>query len=280
MSSYRIILTRFLQALPGLLLVLKLHAQSDTAINLPEFKTFPQTIADFTIDNLGNLFLVDERQQVKKLNDKFDSVAVYNDVRRYGQLSYIDAGNPLKVLLFYKDFNTVVVLDRFLNTRTTIDLRQSNILQASTIAQSYDNNLWVFDELDYKVKKLDDNGRILLESPDFRITFDDPPHPGKLEDYNKFLYAYDSSKGLLVMDYFGAYRNLVAYKGWQNVHGISRGIVATDATGLVYYVPGNPEVQHQRLPATILQAKKIRIFNNRLYALLAGGILRIWQLPV
>ena len=49
-----------------------------------------------------------------------------------------------------------MVLDRFLNIRNTIDLRQSGIFQVSAVAQSYDNNIWVFDDLDSKIKKIDD----------------------------------------------------------------------------------------------------------------------------
>lgn len=254
---------------------MRLSAQ-DTAFKL--LHIYPYAITDFTVDNLGNLFVLNDAQQVKKISPEFDSLAVFNDIRRYGQLYAIDASNPLKILLFYKDFSTIVVLDRFLNIRNSIDLRLSDIVQCSAIAQSYDNNIWVFDEFNSKVKKLDENGKLLLESPDFRVVFSNPPHPYKLEDYNRFLYAYDSSQGLLVMDYFGAYKNLVAYKGWRNVHGIAKGLVATDSTGLIYFQPGNVDIQHQKLPPDILQSKKIRINGTKLYSLGADGNLSVYQL--
>ena len=40
--------------------------------------------------------------------------AVFNDVKKFGQATLIDVSNPLKVLLYYRDFATIVVLDRFL----------------------------------------------------------------------------------------------------------------------------------------------------------------------
>jgi hypothetical protein len=252
-------------------------AQKNDALVQP-LTILSDSISDFTVDNLGNIYLLKGVQQIKKLDNNLDSVAVFNNVRRYGKLYTIDASNPLKVLLFYKDFNTIVLLDRFLDVRATIDLRQSDIFQCSAIGQSYDNNTWVFDELENKIKKIDDNGKLLLESTDFRIVFDAPPRPSRIEDYNKFVYAYDSSKGLLVLDYFGAYRNLIAFKGWQNVHGISNGIVATDSTGLIYYQPGNIDTRHSNLPAVILESKKIRINGSKLYALQADNRLHIYQL--
>lgn len=242
------------------------------------FAIVKDSISDFSVDRLGNVYLVTGIEQIKKLDTNLDSQAVFNDVKRYGKLDNIDASNPLKVLLFYKDFNTIVMLDRFLKIRSTLDLRQSSIFQCSAIAQSYDNNTWVFDELDNKIKKIDDNGKLLLESVDFRVVFDAPPKPSQMEDYNKYVYAYDSSKGLLVMDYFGAYKNLLAFKGWQNVHGLSGGIVATDNTGLIYYQPGSIETLHRKLPAPILASKKIRISGSKIYALQTDGRLHIYQL--
>ncbi len=236
------------------------------------------SVSDFTVDNLGNIYLFTGMQQLKKLDENYDSVAVFNNVRRFGTLTYIDAGNPLKLLLFYKDFNTIVVLDRFLNVRSAIDLRKANILQCSAIAQSYDNNIWLFDELESKLKKVDDNGQPLMESPDLRILYDAPPRPTKIEDYNRYVYAYDSSKGLLVMDYFGAIKNLIAFKGWKNLHGMQKGIVATDSTGIIYYEPGTITTSHFDVPQTLLQAGKLRINGSKLYALEADGRLHIFQL--
>ena len=134
-----------------LILVQHLSAQKDSSFTL--IKTITGDIVEFTVDNLDNIYILNSRNQVKKLNSNGDSVAVYNDVRKYGQASLLDVSNPLKVLLYYKDFATIVVLDRFLNAVNTIDLRKQNIYQAKAIGQSYDNRIWVYDELENKLKK-------------------------------------------------------------------------------------------------------------------------------
>ena len=253
------------------------QAQKDSSFKL--IKIITGDIVDFTTDNLGNIFLVGERQQIKKLNDHFDSVGLFNDVRRYGKLHSIDASNPLKLLLFYREFATIVVLDRFLNLRNTIDLRLSNIFQCRAIGQSYDNNLWAFDDLDYKIKKIDEGGKQLLETPDFRILFDAPPRPDKIEDFNRFLFAYDSTKGLSIFDYYGALKNQVALKKLKDVHGFSKGIIARDSTSLVYYEPSTIETTHQLLPVAISSALKIRIVGNKLFSMPVYGMIEVYQLP-
>lgn len=251
-------------------------ASSDTSFHL--IKTIFGHYNNFTVDNLGNVFMLDNQNQLKKIDNHFDSVGIYNNVVRYGELYTIDASNPLKILLFYKDFMTVVTLDRFLQPLNSIDLRQSGIFQCSAICQSYDNNIWLFDEMENKIKKIDDTGKELLESSDFRILFDAPPHPNKLEDYHKYLFAYDSSKGLLVMDYYGSYKNLVALKGLRNVQGIDKGIVAVDSTGLIYFEPNTIETKHQSLPNEILKSKKILINGELLYALFYDGTIGVYQI--
>src|SRR5215213_7377947 len=104
-------------------------AQADTAFRL--VKTFPGEIADAAIDNLDNVYILTSTDQLKKYNASGDSLAVYNNVRKYGKVYSIDVANPLKVLLYYKDFSSIVVLDRLLAVRSTIDLRSKNILQVS-----------------------------------------------------------------------------------------------------------------------------------------------------
>ena len=114
-------------------------AQADSSFRFT--KDIKGDIVAFTVDNLDNIYLLNSTNQVKKLNSNGDSVAVFNDVKKFGQASLIDVSNPLKILLYYRDFATIVVLDRLLNVRNIIDLRKQNILQVRAIGQSYDNKI-------------------------------------------------------------------------------------------------------------------------------------------
>ena len=178
----------------------KIAAQADTTFSL--LRTIPGDIESFTVDNLDNIYILNSHNQVKKLNANGDSVAVFNDVKKYGKATLLDVSNPLKVLLYYKDFATIVVLDRFLNVVNSIDLRKQNIFQAKAVAQSYDNKVWVYDELENKLKKVDEEGKTLFETPDFRQLFGQAPVPQKIFDQDKLVYLYDSAQAVFVFDYF------------------------------------------------------------------------------
>jgi len=154
--------------------LLVVRAQKDLPYKL--IASIQGDIVDFAVDNLDNVFILTGTDQLKKYSVNGDSVAVFNNVKKFGKVSTVDVSNPLKVLLYYKDFSTIVVLDRLLTIRNTIDLRQQNIFQVNAIGQSYDNNIWVYDEGNSKLKKINDEGKTLLETSDFRLLFDQAPH--------------------------------------------------------------------------------------------------------
>lgn len=259
-----------------------LFAQQDTAgksqqNGLALVRTIGENLADFTVDNLGNFYLLDKSGQLKKRDADGDSIGVYNDVRRYGKVHAIDASNPLKVLLHFRDFGTVVVLDRFLNNRNTIDLRKQDIFQARVIGQSFDNGLWVYDELNGKLKRLDDNGKLVAETVDFRVLSDTPPTPLYIADANRLVYLYDPEKGLIVLDYFGTVRNQVALLGWTDFQVMGDDVVGRKGTMLLRYTPGTLITKELSLPELLHDVDKMQVVMDHLYCL-KDGVLFVYSL--
>jgi hypothetical protein len=235
-------------------------------------------IVDFTADNLGNIYLLFKSDQLKKLNANGDSVAVFNNMRKYGQLHSIDVSNPLKPLLYYKDFGTVVALDRFLNVRNTIDLRRLDIFQAKAVGLSYDNNVWVFDEQDGKLKKISEEGRIVDQTNDLRLLFDSLPSPDLLIDHERLVYLYDSAKGVYMFDYYGALKNRVRILNWKDVTVVGQSVFGHNYTTMFRYDAGTLNLQQVTMPASWQHASRIRITPRKVYVL-QNGLLEIYTLP-
>lgn len=168
----------------------------------------------FELDRLGNLFLTGSQgNQITEYNKKGDSISHYDNIRSYGQLSELDVTNPLKIAVYYRDYATIVVLDRYLSPVNTIDLRKSGIWDAQTIATSYDNQYWVYDKQEAKIKKVDGQGRVTFVSNDLRQVFDEGVDPTKLLDRDGLLYAYDPGFGWYIFDYYGALKQKIPIKG-------------------------------------------------------------------
>lgn len=245
-------------------------AQADSIFRF--VKDYRGPITDFSVDNLGNMYLIFQNGQLKKLRPNGDSLAVFNNVRKFGKLHSVDVSNPLKVLLYYKDFGTVVVLDRLLNERTVLDLRKHNLLQVKSIGQSYDNNIWVFDELEVKLKKIADDGRLIDQSNDFRLIFDSTPAPHYIVDQDKYVYLYDPRKGVYSFDYYGGFRSRIPFTGWSDFNVINNSVFGRDNKFLYRYDAGSLQLQEYEMPSFMNDAQKIMIAPGHVYLLKDGAI--------
>ncbi|HRP57240.1 hypothetical protein [Agriterribacter sp.] len=239
---------------------------------LPPVSLYRGSVKQFAADNLGNIYVLTPAGLLIKLNSRGDSLNVFNDVRRYGTVYAIDVTNPMKVLLYYKDFSTILMLDRYLNRINMIDLRKSGIFQAKATGLSYDNNVWIFDEQSAKLKKIDETGSVLIETTDLRQVLDVVPSPHALVDRDGFVYVYDSTKGLYVFDYYGVLKNALPLTGVTDLQVMGKTIAGRRQNKLVRYTLGTLELQEQSLPAIIQSAEKIYITQQGVYVLNGTGI--------
>ena len=238
--------------------------------------TLSQDIADFTVDALGNIYILNSANQLKKIGPDGDSMAVFNDVRRFGKITSVDATNPLKILVYYREFTTIIELDRFLNIVNTIDLRKQNILQAKAVGLAYDNNVWVFDELDAVLKRIGDDGSLVSQTTDFRQLFDSVPDPTVIRDQGGYVYLYDPAKGVYIFDHYGALKTHLDLRGWEDFDVIGTSLLGRDDRDLFRYQPGTLDMQQQPIPAAYRDALRIHITPTVVYVLKKTG-LEVWS---
>jgi hypothetical protein len=184
----------------------------------------------------------------------------------------VDVSNPLKILLYYKDFSTIVMLDRFLNIRNIIDLRKQNIFQVKAIGQSYDNKIWLYDELDNKLKKLDEEGKLEQETPDFRLLLGQVLSPIRIYDEDKYVYLYDTAKGVYVFDYYGTLKNSILIQQWKNLKVTGKYIFGSKADSLYRYEISRFMYDEWKLPARLADVRAFNFTSTRLYALRQNAI--------
>lgn len=224
------------------------------------------------VDVLNNLYLITPTNQLKKINANGDSVAEFNDVKKFGNPTLVDVTNPLKVLLYYKNFSSVVILDRLLSQRNTINFRQQGIFSVRAIATSYDNNIWLFDEQDFKLKKIDEQGKVLQESTDWRQLMNDVPLPGTIIDANNFVYLYDAAKGFYIFDHYGTYKNNLPFLNWENVSISGNRLAGFSGKKYFTYELESLNLKSYNLPSSFGSFSSIRSMNGKIYLLKKTGI--------
>jgi len=102
-------------------------------------------IADTFIgsDLFENLYYIKNNALFKKGKTVFN----YSNFQ-YGEITSVDISNPLKIVVFYKNFNTVVLLDNQLNTVETI-LFNANI---AFVRKSSNHKLLVYNSDSRKIE--------------------------------------------------------------------------------------------------------------------------------
>jgi hypothetical protein len=252
------------------------HAQNDSSFKLINAIQYP--IVSFTVSNIGELYIINTSNQLKKLDDKGDSVGVFNMVTKYGRLSYVEAQNPWRIILFYKNFLTIVLLDKYLNLLTNINLRKQNIFSVSAVTSSYDNNIWLYDAQENKLKKIDDAGKILMETVDFRRILDPVPSPVQIKDNDAFVYLYDPKNGLYIFDYYGSFKNKLSFLNWKDFTVLGNTLYGFDNNFFYIYELRSLNLKKYTLPLTFKKYTDLKVGKNRLY-LLKNNNLQIFSLP-
>uniref|UniRef100_UPI00404AD2EE hypothetical protein n=1 Tax=Flavobacterium sp. TaxID=239 RepID=UPI00404AD2EE len=146
-------------------------------------------------DNFDHLYYLKINELFKKNSEKEFN---YKNVS-LGKLAQVSFENSLQPLLLYADFNTVVVLDNFLNEVQRIDFNTiSPFLKVSYIGFGGQNKIWFFDSMTQRFG--------VYNSINSSIVFISNPQKNEIKkiysNYN-FFYYVDADKNYYKISIFG-----------------------------------------------------------------------------
>ena len=100
------------------------------------------------LDGLGNYYYIKNNVFTKQSNDQ---VLEYKNIS-FGKISSVDIINPLKILLFYENFNTVITLDNQLNEIQKINFSDfDNSIVVTKIGMASQNQFWIYNSINQKI---------------------------------------------------------------------------------------------------------------------------------
>ena len=95
-------------------------------------------------DGLGNNYFIKNNVFIKQNETQtweYKNVAL-------GKITSVDYVNPLKILVFYENFNTIILLDNQLNEIQKLNLFEiDNTIFASKIGMASQNQFWIYNAL-------------------------------------------------------------------------------------------------------------------------------------
>lgn len=233
--------------------------------------------ADFmTTDPLGNLYLL-QKDQVTKYNSKGDSLSSQS-FNWLGTISTMDAGNGLRLLLFYRDLNQLVVLDNTLSMQgEPVKLEKLGLQFTRLVCQSANNNdLWVYDTDEFRLLRLNKNFGIIRNSGNITQITGHDLDPDYMTEYGNMLYLNDSRYGILVFDMFGTYYKTIPVKSLNYFQLVDNFIYFLQDNKLFRYNMRSFETAS--IPLPMKGIRSFRLEKKQLY-LLGEKSVEIYTLP-
>jgi hypothetical protein len=164
-----------------------------------------------TVDNLNQIYALNADNEIIKFNSNGEEVFRFNN-NRLGDLTHIDASNPFNLLLYYADFSNILILDRTLNSTVQLNLFELNFTKVSAVGLANDNNVWVFDDLNFQLKKIDRKGAMIAASDNLNFALNKPIRPNFLLEREQKVFLNDPEIGILIFDFFGQFEKVLEFK--------------------------------------------------------------------
>lgn len=118
---------------------------------------------NFFVDMLGNYYTTDG-STLTKYDENGNETASFSNFT-HGSIHWVDVSNPLKILVFYQEFDQIIYLDKTLSPSSDfINLSDYEISSATAVASSYDNGIWVYDQSEARLFRLGNRMEITHQS--------------------------------------------------------------------------------------------------------------------
>ena len=158
----------------------------------------------FLTDNLKNIYIITNKNELLKYDAEgyFDSRFSF---KKFGKIGYVDVTNPFKIILYYTDYQCIVIIDAALNPIKTIFLNDMGVANAGAMAMGDGGHIWIYDSGVNKIL------RYSVDASGFKLAYTTPPlsitgiQPNQMLIRDNMIYLNAPTKGVLVFDQFGKY---------------------------------------------------------------------------
>ncbi|HKL08594.1 MAG TPA: hypothetical protein VJ896_07460 [Bacteroidales bacterium] len=218
----------------------------------------------FSTDHLNNLYAVDNNVLVK-LNTNCTKEKSYSQSAAY-TIDAIDVSDPLKILIFNKDYNQLVFLNNQLAEITDpISFDNYGYYAVSGICTSSKGGFWIFDQSNLQLVYFNRERKEQKKSARL-VTFFDEDHNASeiyLHEKNDHLYLGIPEVGILLFDLYGSYIKTFPVKIMNDFQVVNQTIIHCKSNHLHFYDTQTLEQESFGLPVeNVINA---RVENQYLY---------------
>lgn len=232
----------------------------------------PSSLRTFQMDAFGIIYAIDRRNSLITYDPEMTKLFEYYN-NGLGDISYLDISNPRKLLVFFRDFQKIIFLDNTLSEIERFEWTMDQAFDIRAIGSSRDNNIWVYDALDYKLKKINSQGTVLMESNPLQSYLDIDIIPDYIIEADNEVYLMDELNGIATFDNFGNFLTYTLIKA-ESIN-ISNGILSYLKGGTLYQKNNNNPLAEEQLIFQFHAGVRTAAVHQKKIYYLDGGCLKV-----
>ncbi len=196
-------------------------------------------------DPLGHVYIANPQNKIWKADQNCRILYEYTN-NYLGLPARVDAGNPINVLIYYPDQLTVVTLDVTMNEISRTSLLDLGYLDIKAVCGSNDGNIWILDGMDFTLKKIQRNGKVISQSENLMLLLGRLPETVLMQESLNRVFVLDKNIGIHQFDNFANYKTTIKEPGAQQFHASQGRLIVGKATEWIEYqitTPANVPLQ-------------------------------------
>lgn len=225
---------------------------------------FPQQKSYIEIDGFGNIYVINNNEVVK-----YNSAGVLQkkfSTKRYGKIDFVDAMNPLKVLVYYKDFQQIMFLDNQMTESTAmISIETLGYEQTSLVCSSSNNSFWLYDKQNNELSRFDSELKSLVKTGNLKRILDIDIKPNFMQEHNNYVYLNCPNEGILVFDIYGTFYKTIPLKNLKEFNVVNGDVFYFENHTLKQYQAQTFNTIEKQFADTLI--KTVYWQNDRFYKL-------------
>lgn len=186
-------------------------------------------------DYLGNLYFIN-KDIITKISPKLDTL-FQQSFKVAGDLTLMDVGQSMKILLYSRDQNLIAYLDNTLTaSEAEISLADKGLYMVELVTLSMLNNdLWVYNAENFALEKYNQNFKQVFKSDNLAQLLYQELRPNYLVESEDQLYLNNPDHGVLVFDVYGTFLKTIPIKNVEKIRVLDKKIFYVKNDHIHYY---------------------------------------------
>lgn len=160
---------------------------------------------EVSVDRAGNIYFSTYNGDIIKYDPLLKERAIFSPANP-GTTTILEAWQGLRIFSFHRDLQQYRLINRNLSLNEDYSFPTGLIGFAEMATPSYDNNIWVIDQIDFNLKKYDIFSKRIKSRTSLDFIFDpDNYEILHCKEYQNKLFVSTRKYGILIFDNFGIY---------------------------------------------------------------------------